>query len=136
MNWRFSYVPMRQCSRRRVASPQDAAHTQPLLRPKLLVAALVIGSGCSTQLSPCDRLCKLYEEDRVHPSSSEQAYLLAEKVRREIPEIAEDYGHVANVGIGQRYEFFRMLAREREGKPNWQCQAIRDRYPPTALPSR
>jgi hypothetical protein len=59
---------------------------------------------------------------------------VAKRVDTEIPEIAADYGFLANVDLGDRYEVLRGLARDKANQSDWQCDEIRRWYPPGHRP--
>lgn len=87
-------------------------------------------SSCTKSASPYDRLCRIYEDVRGQPSTPDLAVTVAKRVENEIPEIAEDYGFLANVNVGERYELLRMLARDKANQQDWHCEEIRKWYPP------
>lgn len=104
-----------------------AHHLCPALR---IVFVLCAGVACSSAATPYDRLCRIYEEFDGRPTSSEIAVAISMKVEKQVPEIYDDYHVVMSSGSAERYEMFRMLARERVHQANWTCEAIRRRYPP------
>ena len=95
-----------------------------------LVAAAFIPASCSARSTAYDRLCRIYEEFDARPDSSELAVAISREVEAKLLEIYADYHVVMTAGAQERYEMFRMLAREREHQENWSCEAIRNRYPP------
>lgn len=93
--------------------------------------ALVLAvAACGKRPTPYDRLCRIYEDVRGQSSTPELAMAVAKRVEAEIPEIAGDYGFLANVDVGERYELLQTLAREKAKQRDWQCEEIRKWYPP------
>jgi hypothetical protein len=93
------------------------------------IVASVTFQGCSTRESSYDRLCRIYEEFDGQPTSSELAVEISKRVGSKLPDLYSDYHVVMTAGSEERYEMFRMLARERAHQDNWSCDAIRRRYP-------
>jgi hypothetical protein len=107
---------------------------RPLRAGLCLIVTMICFASCSRTSTSYDRLCRVYEDFDGKPDTSEVAVEISKTVGQKVPDIYADYHVVMSSGSNERYEMFRMLARERAKQNDWSCDAIRKRYPPDAPP--
>ena len=99
-----------------------------------VIVETICCASCSRTSTSYDRLCRIYEGFDGKPNTSEIAVEISNTVGQTLPDIYADYHVVLSTVSNERYEMFRMLARERANQNDWVCDAIRRRYPPDAPP--
>ena len=95
----------------------------------VVLAALMIAS-CKSGPSPYDKLCTIYEGVASQPDEDLDWMALSQRISTEAPEISEDHKIVMLNQKGSRYELFRKRASQTWKQPDWQCEAIKKRWPP------
>src|SRR6266705_4838980 len=78
-----------------------------------LIVPMICCANCSQTSTSYDRLCRIYEDFDGKPDTSEIAVEISKTVGEKVPDIYADYHVVMSSGSTERYEMFRMLARER-----------------------
>lgn len=99
------------------------------MRLALLAEILTIAS-CKPAPSPYDKLCTIYQNYDSQTDESLDWMALSQRIANEAPEVAEDHNNILLNQTGSRYELFRKRARESWKQSDWQCEAIRKRWPP------
>lgn len=89
--------------------------------------ANLIGA-CRPGPSPCDRVCKIFEDNAGKAPSVDLDVQMAMRIEREVPEIERGFSVVAQVSGPQRYGYYKQIARETCNQPQWTCEAIRKFY--------
>ena len=107
----------------------DTTLAADLMRMGLCVSLLVAG-GCKPAASPYDKLCAIYESVAAQPDDSLDWFALSNRIASEAPDIADDHNSILLNQPDARYELFRKRASERAKQRDWQCDAIRKRWPP------
>jgi hypothetical protein len=99
------------------------------------VLVISVLAGCSKSDSPYDKLCRIYEEERVQTTTLEASMRAFRKAQKDIPEISEDLAALAHVPRADWYELIRKAARDKAHQPDWRCEVIRKWSSPGNVPA-
>ena len=95
----------------------------------VLMVALMFAS-CKSAPSPYDKLCRIYEGLASQADEDIDWMALSQRVADEAPELSEDHSIVMLNQKSSRYGLFRKRASQRWKQDDWQCDAIKKRWPP------
>jgi hypothetical protein len=96
----------------------------------VIITAIAFAGCTGPSARQYDKLCKIYDDVAAQPSSPELFVSIGARVEEELPGILQNYTAVMMSQPADRYDMLRQLARVTSHQDDWQCAAIRARFPP------
>ena len=96
-------------------------------------ALIILVGACNNSISAqtqsdYDKLCVIYKETLKKDISPDmQAYEIATRAEKEVPDIFTDFEHISSANAEDAYPLLKKSAERATQKP-WECPVIKDYY--------